>query len=715
MNRLMRHHGAGGKVRALASAAAVFLASATALGQASLPVNVGETVHTFQASNDLGRTVVTLVDTTPTGLTGAVPGTNFLAPIFWNQGAGANEWTADNLGQVYGVTIDGAANPNIYVTSAVTRIIYPNSLPFEAVFGPLGPGGIYRLDGTTGAICPLVALPSDADSGLGNITFSPQHNSLYVTNFADGLIYRVPVGACPLPQGVPLPTYDHGLQGRPAEGLTAIADSGQTGPTQLGRRVWGVAVHPTENRLYYGVWWEGSSVGANPTEDNEVWSVALDASGNPIAATANREFAHPALQPSFSNPAAGLSFSNTNSLLVGERTASGAHQSRLLEFTGATGAWVAQPTNKYKVGVSDASCGGGGMSDCQGNVWTAGDGVIFGPQVSYGLMRIPNGGNAADTPSWTNSICIDSDQQPTDTQDKTQIGTLWHHRGACEQPCGRVNPVGLVPQIDATGAATGCWTYTFTITNTSGQPVQFMLIPDANVSPNVIPFIPALANNATSANITVTICNVQPGPFSFPIVLMNTNNEECCRLEGDVEIPDCFNTPVRPRAICTTAGCSLSLTIQPLDFPVGHVFIWPVSPATLGVNPTYYPIAIPQFGQQKINIPFSGVGVGEQMCVRVFIHTPDLRECCEQVICVTVGRECPDCPLPVSCDSIDFNNDGLFPDDADLVDFLNVLAGGTCSNDPFCNDLDFNNNGLYPEDNDLMSLLSILAGGECID
>jgi hypothetical protein len=31
------------------------------------------------------------------------------------------------------------------------------------------------------------------------------------------------------------------------------------------------------------------------------------------------------------------------------------------------------------------------------------------------------------------------------------------------------------------------------------------------------------------------------------------------------------------------------------------------------------------------------------------------------------------------CDDIDFNNDGLFPDDADLVAFLSVLAGGNCS------------------------------------
>jgi hypothetical protein len=31
-----------------------------------------------------------------------------------------------------------------------------------------------------------------------------------------------------------------------------------------------------------------------------------------------------------------------------------------------------------------------------------------------------------------------------------------------------------------------------------------------------------------------------------------------------------------------------------------------------------------------------------------------------------------------ACDGIDFNNDGLFPDDADLAAFLRVLAGGAC-------------------------------------
>jgi hypothetical protein len=63
-----------------------------------------------------------------------------------------------------------------------------------------------------------------------------------------------------------------------------------------------------------------------------------------------------------------------------------------------------------------------------------------------------------------------------------------------------------------------------------------------------------------------------------------------------------------------------------------------------------------------------------------------------------------------ACDSIDFNNDGLFPDDTDLIEFLRVLAGGGCSD---CSDLDFNNDGLFPDDSDLIDFLRVLAGGEC--
>ena len=62
------------------------------------------------------------------------------------------------------------------------------------------------------------------------------------------------------------------------------------------------------------------------------------------------------------------------------------------------------------------------------------------------------------------------------------------------------------------------------------------------------------------------------------------------------------------------------------------------------------------------------------------------------------------------CSSIDFNNDGIFPDDRDVADFLAVLAGSGC---PECNGIDFNNDGIFPDDRDIADFLNVLAGGEC--
>ncbi len=64
----------------------------------------------------------------------------------------------------------------------------------------------------------------------------------------------------------------------------------------------------------------------------------------------------------------------------------------------------------------------------------------------------------------------------------------------------------------------------------------------------------------------------------------------------------------------------------------------------------------------------------------------------------------------VGCDDIDFNNDEVFPDDQDVVDFFNVLAGGDC---PACNDIDFNNDDVFPDDQDVVDFFNVLAGGEC--
>ena len=67
-------------------------------------------------------------------------------------------------------------------------------------------------------------------------------------------------------------------------------------------------------------------------------------------------------------------------------------------------------------------------------------------------------------------------------------------------------------------------------------------------------------------------------------------------------------------------------------------------------------------------------------------------------------------PPDPTCDSIDFNNNQVFPEDQDVIDFFAVLAGGECAT---CSDIDFNNNQVFPEDQDVIDFFTVLAGGEC--
>jgi glycosidase len=64
------------------------------------------------------------------------------------------------------------------------------------------------------------------------------------------------------------------------------------------------------------------------------------------------------------------------------------------------------------------------------------------------------------------------------------------------------------------------------------------------------------------------------------------------------------------------------------------------------------------------------------------------------------------------CDSIDFNGDGIFPDNQDIVDFITVFAGGVCPTGT-CNDIDFNNDAIFPDNTDLVNFIDVLAGGAC--
>jgi hypothetical protein len=65
---------------------------------------------------------------------------------------------------------------------------------------------------------------------------------------------------------------------------------------------------------------------------------------------------------------------------------------------------------------------------------------------------------------------------------------------------------------------------------------------------------------------------------------------------------------------------------------------------------------------------------------------------------------------PVNFCDFDFNNNCVFPEDQDVIDFFDVLAGAEC---PTCDSIDFNRNSVFPEDQDVIDFFNVLAGAPC--
>ncbi len=212
-----------------------------------------------------------------------------------------HEVLARDVGQVFGVALDDAEMPNIYLaaTSAYGLPIVapdadgdgrPERLEtgdadaqfMDGLFGPGpdgGPGSIWKIDGETGEVSLFANVILDGDentgAGLGNLAFDPVHRQLFVSDRGTGMIHRFDL------DGDELEYFDHGTTGRAAAELPIVeydaagalditrSDFDTEDPDSWGyaapdRQVWGLAVH--DGRLYYAV-----------VDDSQIWSIGLDA------------------------------------------------------------------------------------------------------------------------------------------------------------------------------------------------------------------------------------------------------------------------------------------------------------------------------------------------------------------------------------------------------------------------------------------------------
>ncbi|MBD1544920.1 peptidoglycan-binding protein [Roseibium aggregatum] len=280
--------------------------------------------------------------------------------------------TAAEIGQVFGVALDDATPPNIYVTATSAFGLHrngDNSGWMDGMWGEGGgPGTVWKLDAANNyrpEVFAEITTDGRENSGaaLGNIAFDRWNRQLYVSDLETGMIHRIA-----LADGADLGTFDHGVEGRAGffdgsdgqfHSLPPVAfdpasraqiddcPSGDFSRTpscwnfaDFRRRVWGVGVRQDvatgEVRLYYAVWSsqgfgspDYAAAGENEKR-NSVWSVGLDQAGNFNPGSVRREFFLPDFfrspdaiaRAGRSHPVADIAFpavSEQNVMLVAER------------------------------------------------------------------------------------------------------------------------------------------------------------------------------------------------------------------------------------------------------------------------------------------------------------------------------------------------------------------------------------------------------------
>jgi hypothetical protein len=536
-------------------------------------------------------------------------------------------WNYKNLGDVFGQAIDGKGNIYVAATAIYGSGSWPPAAGYQvgALAGSTGPskaGQIYKIPSNTSTPTPLAfaLLPNDAN-GIGNLHYDCDFESLYATNFYDGLIYRINAAS-----GVIQPLqWDHGTNlasatdaaGNPLS-RTAIpitAKDGSSSFTALGRRVWAVTVY--KNRLWYSVWNDNETGWLASTSRtgiaNEIWSVALDANGDAMA-PARLEIVLPQLSATqkFSNPVSDMAFGPMGTLLLTERSMSGnnvpgAHQSRALEYSFNGSAWVLANPTAYMIGsvLSFANSAGSGAFDFGpgGRVWVVGD-ALHHPSAApytdliYGLQGFPPGGGDNH-----NSILIDADNYV--------IGGNKMQLGVVRIPCPECTNPAQVPVI--TGPRDAC-----------NSPSTYSVTPQAGVTFTwaVTGGTPSTATgstinvNWTGGPGTITVTTSGPGKCgavsTFVSVAACTTCEFCNQFKTSLSLASPINLGgglqyVTPTVNSTMSGVR-SITTTLLSTSVGY------SSASCGASgplASYIPQAYPS-SNATLNPPTLTVPNGNQ-------------------------------------------------------------------------------------------------------
>lgn len=423
----------------------------------------------------------------------------------------------------------------------------------EGQFGPGpdgGPGSIWKIDRSTGAVGLFINLSSNgiknSGAGIGGLAFDPKSRTLFASDLDTGLIHRLSVA-----DKKDLGQFDYGVTARPLSGKRAVPDEGErlniespnfdsSKPsswkiTQLERRIDALAVH--DGRLFFAV-----------AEGPQIWSVGLEADGN-FAADARFEAGVESVKPYI---VTGLTFDAAGNMIVAQRAPvqNPADYSAFVADTAAQvlvlkpespddpktpGRWLQSEPQEYAVGeAKDHRSGSGGVTlqyayradgtldtaSCNGTVVFSTDAI--GPKLAYHGFQISNVDAllpASLPPS--NSAFVLANPELADATARGYVGGL-----AALQVCdggGGSLPVAFGEGSQALGGGSGGGTVSPPLVGADATPVEPPLVDDGaggggttQSGPLLMVKEPATAtcaeNQSCSFKITITNTSNQPVP-----------------------------------------------------------------------------------------------------------------------------------------------------------------------------------------------------------
>ncbi len=584
-------------------------------------------------------------------------------------------WTRANLGDIFGLCIDNSGN--IFVTATAA---YYDWCP--GTFGPGGPGAVYKINGTTGAISLFATLPqSSAAPSLGNIAHDKVNDQFFVTNFEDGKIYRISNA------GVVSTFLD-----------PFGPDGGSPGAAPVGERLWGIAVY--NGRVYFARWNE-DRVNYSAAVANEIWSVPVTG-GAPTLEVSTTALGCPA---NSSAPISDIAFSSGGRMLVAERgnesvTTGNNHFARFLEYLPPT--WAPSPpystySLKYNPSVfvfcpptyanSSGGCdygydrGGadGTPEKCDSVVWMTMD---YGSGHLSGMSATTGG--ALATSVWKN-MGVNKNQVGDVETYRPVCGVQIHD--SCEGKSVKLDSITQPGKLCCANLTLSCiipnfFTQVTATVITPGAVLSSVMAPSGwgtSSAGNTATFTPTggTVPVGSSGGFKICVFNLAAPPTVIVLKWFAKNGSVCydtirmdCRTQKP-PTPQCdslTNVKIECSQISPNGGNTYSMTfsvvnLNPFSLPAENIDV-AIIPAGLNVAPTSFTFSPVPYGGTAgpftVNITGPGAVTGTNFCIliKLYGHKDTANPCCYSWCCPqdTFCFTLPDCPKCCTDFSARFSN-----------------------------------------------------------